>query len=130
MFDYDPPKGEAPTDYTGLIFAAVLAPVFILFICLGKADMGFTVFIVLGMVMFAIKLRWKLRKHAWFWLALFLILLLHIPLLFVVQWPHTNVPTIAYSLPLGIVDFFLISGALGLAEKLFSKGSSLDEGDS
>ena len=129
MFDYDPPKEETPTDYTGLIFAAVLAPVFILFIYLGKADMGFTVFIILGMIMFAIKLRWKLRKHAWFWLVIFFILLLHIPLLFIVRWPHTNVPTIAYSLPLGIVDFLLISGVLGLTEKLFSKGSSLDEDD-
>ena len=57
------------------------------------------------------------------------VLILHIPFLFLVHWPQSKVPTIAYSLPLGIVDFLLISGALGLAEKLFSKGSSLDEDD-
>lgn len=39
------------------------------------------------------------------------------------------VPTIVYSLPLGIVDFLLISGALRIAERLFSGSSALDEGD-
>lgn len=86
--------------------------------------MGFTAIIVLGLSIFAVKLRWKLRKHAWFWVTIILILFLHIPLLFLVHWPLSNVPTIAYSLPLGIVDFLLISGALGLAEKVFSKDSS------
>ena len=43
MFDYDPPEDEEkePTDYTGLIFAAILAPVFFLFIYLGKPDMRY-----------------------------------------------------------------------------------------
>ena len=128
MFDYEQPPEKKPTDYTGLIFAAILAPVFLLFIYLGKADMGLTVFIVLGM-MFAIKIRWNLRKHVWFWAAVAFILLLHIPLFFVVRWPQSNIPTIAYSMPLGITDFLLISGTIGLAEKLFLKGSSSDDDD-
>jgi hypothetical protein len=33
-------------------------------------------------------------------------------------------PTLFYTMPFGIADFLIISGALGLAEKLFSKGSS------
>jgi hypothetical protein len=129
MFDnYEQsPTEEAPTDYTGLIFAAILAPVLLLFIYLGKTDMGLTVFIVLGMIMFAIKLRWKLRKHVWFWAAIAFILLLHIPLLFVVRWPQSHTPTIAYSMPFGIVDFLLILGAISLAEKIFSKGPSSDD---
>jgi hypothetical protein len=32
-------------------------------------------------------------------------------------------------MPLGIADFLIISGALSLAERLFSKGSAGDEGD-
>ena len=107
-----------------LIFAAILAPLFLLFIYLGKADMGLTLFIVLGMIMFAIKIRWNLRKHVWFWASIAFILALHIPLFFIIRWPQGNVPTIAYSLPLGIADFFIILGAIGLAEKLLSKGSS------
>jgi hypothetical protein len=50
-------------------------------------------------------------------------------LFYLVRWPDSKVPTIAYSLPMGIVDFLLIMGAIGLAEKLFSKGSSSDDGE-
>jgi hypothetical protein len=124
MFDYDPPKEKGPVDYTGLIFAAILAPVFLLFIYLGKADMGLAVFIVLGMMMFAIKIRWHLRKHLWFWAIIGFILALHVPLVLVVRWPQGNVPTLFYTMPLGIADFLIISGALGLAERFFSKGPS------
>lgn len=129
MFDYESPKEKAPTDYTGLIFAALLAPVFILFICLGKADMGFTVFLVLGMIMLAIKLHWKLRRYAWFWATIVFVLLIHVPFLFLVHWPQSNVPTIAYSLPLGLGDFLLISGAISLAQDVFAKNGSSDDED-
>jgi peptidoglycan/LPS O-acetylase OafA/YrhL len=72
----------------------------------------------------AIKLRWKLRRHVWFWATIIFVLILHIPFLYIIHWPQSNVPTIIYALPLGIVDFFLITGALTLAERVFSKDSS------
>jgi len=129
MFDYESPKKKSPTDWSGTIIGVMLLPVFFVFVVLGKAELGFNVMLVLGLVMIAVRLRWKLRKHVWFWGTIIFVLLLHVPLLFLVHWPQSNVPTIVYSLPLGIVDFLLISGALGLAEKLFSKGSSSDEDD-
>jgi hypothetical protein len=126
MFDDEQrPREEAePTDYTGLKIGAILAPVLLVLIYLGKADMGLTAFIVLGMMVFAIKLRWRLRKHAWFWATIVLILALHVPLFYFVRWPDSKVPTIAYSLPIGIADFLIIMGALGLAEKFFLKDST------
>jgi hypothetical protein len=127
MFDYEPPKEERPADYTGLVIVAMVAPLFFFFICLGKAEMGFTACLVLGLAMLAIRLRWKLRKHFWFWATIVLVLGLQVPLLFIVRWPHSNVPTLAYSLPMGIVDFLLVMGAISLAQKLFSKGSSPNE---
>jgi len=130
MFDYDPPKEKEPVDYTGLIFAAILAPVFLLFIYLGKPDMGLAVFIVLGMMMFAVKIRWNLRKHFWFWAVIGFILALHVPLVLMVRWPQGSAPTLFYTMPLGIADFLIISGAVRLAERLFCKGSSpADEQD-
>lgn len=91
--------------------------------------MGFTVCIVLGMVMLAIKLRWNSRRHAWFWVTIALILALHFPLLFFVRWPETHIPTIAFSLPFGIADFLLISGAMNFAGRMFSKDHFSDEDD-
>jgi hypothetical protein len=120
MFDYDPPKKKEPTDYTGLKIGVMLAPVFLLFVFLGNADMGLTVCIVLGLIMLAIKIRWNLRKHVWFWATIVFILALHVPLVFIVRWPQGDVPIILYSMPIGIADFVIILGAVGLAEKFFS----------
>jgi hypothetical protein len=130
MFEDEPPKEKKATDYTGLIITAMLAPVFLLFILLGKADMGLAVYIVLGMTIIAIKLRRKLRKHIWFWATIALVLALHIPLVFIARWPHGNLPTIAYAMPIGIADFLIVQGAIGLAQKVFSKNSSSEDGDS
>lgn len=124
-----PTERQGRADWTGTVIGGLLVPVFFCFVYLGKAEMGFTVCIALGMVMVAIKLRWKLRRHAWFWATIALILALHIPFLFIVRWPQTKIPTIAFSLPLGIADFLLISGAISLAEKFFSKGHSANEED-
>jgi hypothetical protein len=129
MFDYESPKEKRRTDYSGTIIGVILLPVFFFFVYLGKAEMGFTLVLVLGLAMIAIRLRWRLRRHVWFWATIVLILALHVPLLFIVRWPQTSVPTIIYSLPMGIADFLLITGAISLAQKLFSKDSSANGGD-
>src|SRR5580704_2684303 len=121
MFDNESSEAKRPTDWSGTIIGLMLLPVFFVFAFLGKAELGFNVMLVSGLVMIAVRLRWRLRKYAWFWATIVLVFLVH--------WPESRVPTIAYSLPLGVADFLLISGALGLAEKLFSKGSSLDWDD-
>jgi hypothetical protein len=129
MFDYETPKEQKPTDWSGTIIGAMLLPVLFFFIYIGKAELGFTACIVLAMFLIAVRLRWKLRKHVWFWATIVLILALHVPLLFIVRWPETNVPTIVYSMPLATVEFLLMMGAISLAKKVFSMGSSPDEED-
>ena len=127
MFDYAPPKEKEPVDYTGLKFAAILAPVFFLFVYVGNADMGLAACMVLGAIMFAIKIRWNLRKHLWFWATIVFVLALHVPLVFVVRWPQGNVPTLFYTMPIGIADFFIILGAIGVAGKFFSRRKARPE---
>lgn len=128
MFEQlEEPKRAAPPDWTGTKIGLGLVPVFFLFVYLGKAEMGFTVDIVLGMILLAIKLQWRLRKFAWFWVTIGIILALHIPLLLIVRWPDTKTPTIVYSVPFGITDFLIISGAIRLAENLFLKEPLSDE---
>lgn len=123
MFDYESPKEKEPVDYTGLKIAAMTAPVFFLITFLYNADAGLATCIVLDVIIFAIKLRWHLRKHVWFWAIIALILALHVPLVFMVQWPK-NAPTIFYAMPVGIADFLVISGALKLAENCMASSSS------
>jgi hypothetical protein len=120
-------EAKGLTDYTGLKIGAILLPMLLLFAYFGKEDMGLAIVIVLAMITVAIKIRWNLRKHIWFWAIIVFVLALHVPLFFVVRWPQGNVPTLFYTLPFGLVDFLIISGALGIAEKLFSKDSSNDK---
>ncbi len=131
MFNYEQPSMEEkePTDYTGLIIVAMLTPVFLLFVVLDKADMGLAACIVLGMAMVAIRLRWNLRKHVWFWAIIVFVLAIQLPLLSIVRWPQGKDPTLFYTMPVGIAEFLLIMGAIGLAEKIFSKGSSSDDAE-
>ena len=129
MFDYESPKEKEPVDYTGLKIGLMLLPVFFLITFLYNADAALAACIVLCVIIFAIKLRWHLRKHAWFWAIIAVILALHVPLVFMVQWPK-NAPTIFYAMPIGIADFLIISGALRVAENLMSNGSpSNDENE-
>ena len=74
--------------------------------------------------MLAVKVRWNLRKHIWFWAVVVFVLALHVPLFFVVRWPQGNLPTIFYTMPLGIADFLIISKALDLIGKILSKNAS------
>lgn len=129
MFDYERPKEKRSADYSGTIIGAMLLPVLFFFIYMGEAELGFTTCIVLGASMVAVRLRWDLRKHGWFWAAIVLVLILHVPLLLIVRWPESSVPTIVYSLPMGVADFLLITGAIKLAERVFSRERSSDGED-
>jgi hypothetical protein len=122
-------QGKNPTDYTGLIIAAILAPVYLVFYLLNKEEMGRSVFIVLGMTMLAIRIRWDLRNRFWFWLVIVFVLALHIPLLFFVRWPegyHGWLPAIG-TLPIGLADVLIILGVVGFVEKFIVKSPPPDE---
>ena len=105
------------SDYAGVKIGAMLIPLFLLFILFGKADVGLTVFIVFGVILVAIKLRWRLRKYIWFWAIIALVAAVHVPLFLLVRWPQGSTPTLFYTMPFGILDFVIISGILSVAEK-------------
>jgi hypothetical protein len=121
VFDYYNPPEKTPPDYTGLIIAAILAPVFFLFVFFDKPDMGLSVVIVLGMIMLAVRFHWDMRKHVWFWAVIVLVFLLHLPLFGILRWPQGKGPTITYTMPFGIVDFGIVFGVLEFAEKVSLK---------
>ncbi len=119
-------QGKKPTDYTGVIIAAILAPVYLIFYLFGQEEMGRSVFIVLGMTMLAIRVRWDLRRRFWFWAIIVVLLALHIPLLFLVRWPHGWLPAIG-TLPIGLADVLIILGAVRFVEKFIVKAPPAEE---
>jgi len=82
--------------------------------------------------MLAVKIRWKLRRHVCFWATIVIVLALHVYLLFVVQLPNGWLAELGRLhaiglLSIGVAHLLIILGAVGLAEKLFSNGSSPDD---
>lgn len=124
--DSNDPEEPKSTDYTSVIILAIMLPVFLFFRYIGKTDMGMNVIVVLGMWLLAIKIRWDLRARCWFWGVVLFVLALHVPLFFVIQWPHGWVPGVAL-LPIGLADVAIILGAVKFVEKFIVKSPPRDE---
>jgi hypothetical protein len=127
MFESGEVKEKKPVDYTGLILAAILAPVLILFIHFGKGEVGRAVCIDLGSILFAMKIRWDLRNRIWYWAVVVLLLALHVPLFLFIHWPGGWVPAIA-ALPFAVVDCLIVLGSLRFVEKYIVKTPPPEEG--
>ena len=118
---------QRKTDWSGTIIGALIAPVFFLFVYLGKPKLAFAVSIVLAMTILAVKLRWPLRKYTWFWATIVSVLAIQAPLLLIVHWSTISVPMRAIAFPVGGAEFFVISGAISLAKMIFLKGDAPNE---
>jgi hypothetical protein len=120
------PEEQKSTDYTGVIIGAIALPVYFLFRYFGNPDMGLSAFICVGMIMLAVRLRWALRKCFWFWATIVLVLLLHVPVVLMVPWPHMTVNRITL-LPIGFAELLIVLGAIRFVEKFIVKYVPLDE---
>jgi multisubunit Na+/H+ antiporter MnhB subunit len=117
------------TDYTGLIIAASLLPVYLLFLYFDQPDIGLTAFCCLGVILLAIRMRWELRKRAWFWAVMTVVLALHVPLIVLWRWPDRWIPGVAL-LPFGVADCLMILGVVRVTERLARpKGGEGDVGN-
>lgn len=113
-------------DFTGVIIGAILLPVLFLFISLGKEDMGRSVFVCLGAIGIAIRMRWSLRRHAWFWGIALLVFALNVPLFVVIRWPGGWLPAIGW-MPLALADYFAVIGAVRFVQRFVLKSDRGDE---
>ena len=109
-------------DYTALIAAVALLPVYIAFYLRGQEELGRSVSFVLMMTAVAIRIRWDLRKRVWFWVVIASVLALHVPLLFLLRWPEGWLPAIG-TLPLGLADLLIYLGVVAFIEKFILKTS-------
>lgn len=128
MLDYedDPPKEIQPPDFTGFKIGVALIPVFFLVYYFSNVDVAFSVDVILGAALFAINMRWNLRRHVWFWATISIVLALQAPLVLLVRWPQSHAPARVLALPVALVEFGIIWGSIGLAGRFFSKSSSTD----
>jgi len=103
--------------YTGLYIGAFVAPIYVLFVYLDQPDIGLTAYYCLVTILLAIRARWDLRKHAWFWVVIAVVLALHVPLIVFWRWPDRWIPGMAV-LPFAAADCAMILGVVRVAERL------------
>jgi hypothetical protein len=86
----------------------------------GRLDLALPILNTIAVLGFLIALKWKLRRHAWFWITILIIGALHIPLILFVPWTAKWVPAIAIA-AMDSGDFILILTILSVLGNLLGE---------
>lgn len=100
--------------------------VLILFDHFGQLALARPTMISAAVVVIAIAMRWRLKRHVWFWVTMIVFAALHVPLILFVPWTTKWVPALAI-IPFGIADLFIMLWVLSVVGK-FMKGPKASEG--
>ena len=69
------------------------------------------------MLGFAIAVKWRLRRRAWFWITITILAALHVPLILFVPWTPKWVPAIAIA-AIDSADLIAMLAILSVVGKL------------
>jgi hypothetical protein len=86
----------------------------------GRLDLGLPILNGIGTLVFALALKWKLRRNAWFWITITVIAALHVPLILFVPWTTKWVPPMAIA-AIDSADLIVILAMLAVVENLFGR---------
>jgi hypothetical protein len=101
-------------------------PVYWLFDHFGRLNIALPILNVVAVLGFMLVLKWKLRRHTWFWITMAVIAALHVPLILFVPWTTRWVPALAIAV-IDSADFCGILWILSVVEK-FMDGPKASEG--
>jgi hypothetical protein len=102
-------------------------PLYLLFVYFKRFDLARPTLTSVAMVAIAIAMRWKLRRHAWFWGTMVILAALHVPLILFVPWTTKWVPAFVI-IPIGLADLYVMLWVLSVVGK-FMEGSETSEGE-
>lgn len=100
----------------------------LLFVYFGRFDLARPTLISVAIVAIAIAMRWKLRRHLWFWGTMIILAALHVPLILFVHWTTKWVPALV-TIPIGLADLYVMLWVLSVVGK-FMEGPNAPEGPS
>ncbi len=72
------------------------------------------------MVTLVIVMRWKLRRHVWFWITITILAVLHLPLILFVPWTTKWIPAIVIA-PVGIADLYVMLWVLAVVGRFVER---------
>lgn len=105
----------------GLLVGVISLPVAMVVSHFFDPGRGRAAGIALAMMIGGIWAFWHQRRHAWFWMAVAALTVIHVVLVVVVPWTNKSFPAPALW-PVGIADFAAICGFIKLVEKAMSRG--------
>jgi hypothetical protein len=105
-----------------IIFGAL--PAIWLFDHFGRFDLALPALCSIGMLVFAIVVKWKLRRHVWFWITIAIILALHILLIWSVAWTTRWIPAVVI-IPFTALDLFAILAIVSVVQKSMERPEKL-----
>ncbi len=100
--------------------------VLIFFDHFGRLALARPTMISAAMVIIAIAMRWKLKRHMWFWITMIVLAALHVPLILFVPWTTKWIPALAI-IPIGIADLYLMLWVLSVAGKFMGEQKTTEK---
>jgi hypothetical protein len=73
----------------------------------GRLDLARPVLYSIGMFGIAAAIKWKFRRHAWFWGTMTILAALHVLLILFVPWTTKWIPALVV-IPIGIADLYVM----------------------
>ena len=95
-------------------------PLLFLFDHFGKLALARPTLYSAAMVSIAIAMRWKLRRHLWFWVTMTVIAAFHVSLILFVPWTTKWVPAIVI-IPIGFADLYVMLAILSVVGKFVER---------
>jgi hypothetical protein len=107
------------------VFCVILgaAPLILLFHYFGKPALALPTLDSAAVVGIAIAMRWKLRRHVWFWITMTFLAALHLPLILFVPWTTRWIPAVVIA-PFGMADLYAMLWVLSVVGKFVERPKS------
>jgi hypothetical protein len=92
-------------------------PIYWLFDHFGRLNIALPTLNCILVLGFMLVLKWKLRRHAWFWITMAVLATLHVPLVLLVPWTSRWVPALVIAV-IDSADFCLMLWIISIIGKL------------
>lgn len=84
----------------------------------GKFDLARPVLYSIGMLAVTVAIKWKFRRHVWFWGTVIVFVMLHLLLVLFVPWTSNWIPAVVV-IPFAIVDLYAMLAVVALVGRFF-----------
>ena len=98
----------------------------LLFVRFGRFELARPTLFSIVVIVFAMTMKWELRRCMWFWAVMLTIAALHLPLILCVPWTTRWIPALVMT-PIAAADVVGIVALITLLEKQFGKATTRED---